>query len=134
MLIADECHILVDPNIPQTLEYVRYISKMARKHNSSIVVITQSIEDFLNEKIRLYGQSLLTNSTYKMFFKTDGKDLKDIVTTFKLTEQEEKMLLNANVGECLFMAGIRKIYIMFKLFQYELEMIDSKFIKGKSDE
>ena len=134
MLVADECHILIDPNIPQTLEYVRYISKMARKHNSSIVVITQSIEDFLNEKIRLYGQSLLTNSTYRMFFKTGGKDLKDIVTTFKLTEQEEKMLLNANVGECLFMAGIRKIYIMFKLFQYELEMIDSKFIKGKSDE
>ena len=132
MLIADECHILVDPNIPQTLEYVRYISKMARKHNSSICVITQSIEDFLNEKIRLYGQSLLTNSTYKMFFKTDGKDLKDIVTTFKLTEKEEKMLLNANVGECLFMAGIRKIYIMFKLFQYELEMIDSKFKKANS--
>lgn len=129
MLIADECHILVDPNIPQTLEYVRYISKMARKHNSSIVVVTQSIEDFLNEKIRLYGQSLLTNSTYKMFFKTDGKDLKDIVTNFKLTEQEEKMLLNANVGECLFMAGIRKIYIMFKLFQYELEFIDPKFKK-----
>ena len=132
MLIADECHILVDPNIPQTLEYVRYISKMARKHNSSIVVLTQSIEDFLNEKIRLYGQSLLTNSTYKMFFKTDGKDLKDIVTTFKLTEQEEKMLLNANVGECLFMAGTRKIYIMFKLFQHELEFIDSKFKKEQN--
>lgn len=131
MLIADECHILVDPNIPQTLEYVRYISKMARKHNSSIVVVTQSIEDFLNEKIRLYGQSLLTNSTYKLFFKTDGKDLKDIVTTFKLTEQEEKLILNANVGECLFMAGIRKIYILFKLFEYELEMIDSKFVKDR---
>lgn len=131
MLIADECHILVDPNITQTLEYVRYISKMARKHNSSIVVVTQSIEDFLNEKIRLYGQSLLTNSTYKLFFKTDGKDLKDIVTTFKLTEQEEKMILNANVGECLFMAGIRKLYIMFRLFEYELEMIDSKFIRNK---
>lgn len=131
MLIADECHILVDPNIPQTLEYVRYISKMARKHNSSIVVVTQSIEDFLNEKIRLYGQSLLTNSTYKLFFKTDGKDLKDIVTTFKLTEQEEKMILNANVGECLFMAGIRKLYIMFRLFEYELEMIDSKFKRDK---
>ena len=131
MLIADECHILVDPNIPQTLEYVRYISKMARKHNSSIVVVTQSIEDFLNEKIRLYGQSLLTNSTYKLFFKTDGKDLKDIVTTFKLTEQEEKLILNANVGECLFMSGIRKIYIMFRLFEYELEMIDSKFKRNK---
>ena len=134
MLIADECHILVDPNIPQTLEYLKYISKMARKHNSSICVITQSIEDILNEKIRLYGQSLLTNSTYKMFFKCDGKDLKDITTIFKLTEQEEKMILNANVGECLFMAGIRKIYIMFKLFQYELEMMDGKFVKEKEYE
>ena len=129
MLIADECHILVDPNIPQTLEYIRYISKMARKHNSSICVITQSIEDFLNEKIKLYGQSLLANATNKLFFKSDGKDLKDIVSTFNLTEQEEKMLLNAKVGECLFMCGTRKIYMAFKLFQYELEMIDSKFVK-----
>ena len=86
MLVADECHILVDPNIPQTLEYIRYISKMARKHNSSICVITQSIEDFLNEKIKLYGQSLLANATNKLFFKCDGKDLKDIVSTFNLTE------------------------------------------------
>lgn len=131
MLIADECHILIDPNIPQTLEYIRYISKMARKHNSSICVISQSIEDYLNEKIRLYGQSLLANSTYKMFFKCDGKDLKDIVSTFNLTEQEEKMLLNAKVGECLFVAGTRKIYIIFNLFQYELEMIDPKFVKVK---
>ena len=129
MLVADECHILVDPNIPQTLEYVRYISKMARKHNSSICVITQSIEDFLNEKIKLYGQSLLANATNKLFFKCDGKDLKDIVSTFNLTEQEEKMLLNAKVGECLFMCGIRKLYMAFKLFDYELEMIDSKFVK-----
>lgn len=132
MLIADECHILVDPNIPQTLEYIRYISKMARKHNSSICVITQSIEDFLNEKIKLYGQSLLANATNKLFFKSDGKDLKDIVSTFNLTEQEEKMLLNAKVGECLFMCGTRKIYMAFKLFKYELEMIDSKFIKDRS--
>lgn len=132
MLIADECHILVDPNIPQTLEYIRYISKMARKHNSAICVITQSIEDFLNEKIKLYGQSLLANAINKLFFKSDGKDLKDIVSTFNLTEQEEKMLLNAKVGECLFMCGTRKIYMAFKLFQYELEMIDSKFSKDRS--
>lgn len=85
ILIADECHILVDPNIPQTLEYLRNIGKRARKYNSSIIVITQSIEDFLNEKIKLYGQSLLANSTYKMFFKMDGQDLRDVVKTFGLT-------------------------------------------------
>ena len=67
--------------------------------------------------------------TYKLFFKCDGKDLQDIVTTFNLTEQEEKMIFNANVGECVFMAGVRKMYVIFKLFQYELELIDSKFKK-----
>ena len=106
------------------------ICKMARKHNSSICVISQSIEDYLNEKIRLYGQSLLANSTNKLFFKCDGKDLKDIVNIFNLTEQEEKMILNAKVGECLFMCGTRKLYMIFKLFDYELEMIDSKFAKS----
>lgn len=130
ILIADECHILVDPNIPQTLEFVRNISKRSRKYNSSIVVITQSIEDFLNEKIRLYGQSLLTNSTYKMFFKMDGQDLKDIENTFKLTNKETQLIYNAKRGECLLNAGNRKIYTIFKIPLRELSVIDENFKSG----
>ena len=42
ILIADECHMLIDPNIPQTLEYLKNISKKVRKYNSNIIVITQS--------------------------------------------------------------------------------------------
>lgn len=129
MLIADECHVLVDPNIVQTLEYVRNISKRARKYNSSIVVITQSIEDFLNEKIRLYGQSLLANATYKMFFKCDGQDLKDIQETFNLTNKEAKLIYNANTGECLLVAGIRKIYTILHIDEKELLFLDKKFKK-----
>ena len=43
-----------------------------------------------NEKIKLYGQSLLANSTYKMFFKMDGQDLRDVVKTFGLTRKRGK--------------------------------------------
>ena len=129
-LIADECHVLVDPNIPQTLEYVRNISKRARKYNSSIIVITQSIEDFLNEKIKLYGQSLLANSTYKLFFKTDGQDLRDIVKVFNLTEKEEELIYNAKRGECLLSAGNRKIFVNVKVPLYELQIIDEHFKSG----
>ncbi len=134
MLIADECHILVDPNIIQTLEYVRNISKRARKYNSSIVVVTQSIEDFLNEKIKLYGQSLLANATYKMFFKCDGQDLLDLQQTFNLTEKEKNLIYNAKTGECLLMAGIRKIYAIIHIDESELKIIDSKFEKEQSNE
>ena len=124
ILVADECHVLVDPNIPQTLEYLRNISKRARKYNSSIIVSTQSIEDFLNDKIKLYGQSLLANATYKMFFKCDGRDLQDIVETFNLTDQEKKLIYNANQGECLMVAGTRKLFVKLKIFEDELKLID----------
>lgn len=127
ILIADECHVLVDPNIPQTLEYVRNISKRARKYNSSIVVITQSIEDFLNEKIRLYGQSLLANSTNKIFFKMDGQDLRDVVRTFGLTKKEENLIYNAKRGECLLNVGTRKLFVTIKIPIQELEIIDDNF-------
>ena len=130
ILIADECHILVDPSIPQTLEYLRNISKRARKYNSSIIVITQSIEDFLNEKIKLYGQSLLANSTYKMFFKMDGQDLRDVVKTFGLTQKEESLIYNAKKGECLLSAGTRKIYAILKIPQQELNIIDENSVSG----
>ncbi len=132
ILIADECHMLIDPNIPQTLEYLKNISKRARKYNSSIIVITQSIEDFLNEKIRLYGQSLFTNSTYKLFFKLDGQDLKDVQETFKLTDKETQLIYNAKIGEALFTAGIRKIFINMQIDKIEKELIDEKFRRVKS--
>lgn len=127
ILIADECHILIDPNIPQTLEYLRNISKRARKYNSSIIVISQSLEDWLNEKIRLYGQSLLANSTYKMFFKMDGQDLRDVVKTFGLTKKEENLIYNAKKGECLLTAGTRKIFATLKIPLQELQIIDEHF-------
>lgn len=126
-LIADECHVLVDPNIPQTLEYVRNISKRARKYNSSIIVITQSIEDFLNEKIKLYGQSLLANSTYKLFFKMDGQDLRDVVKVFNLSKKEEELIYNAKRGECLLSSGNRKIFVNVKVPHKELQVIDEHF-------
>lgn len=132
LLIADECHVLVDPNIPQTLELLRNISKRARKYNSSIIVITQSIEDFLNEKIKLYGQSLLANSTYKMFFKMDGQDLRDVVKTFNLTQKEEKIIYNAKRGECLLSAGTRKIFMTVKVPFKELQILDENYSGGNA--
>ena len=132
ILIADECHMLIDPNIPQTLEYLKNISKRARKYNASIIVITQSIEDFLNEKIRLYGQSLFTNSTYILFFKLDGQDLNDVQETFKLTDKETQLIYNAKIGEALFTAGIRKIFINMQINKVEKELIDEKFRRVKN--
>ena len=62
-----------------------------------------------------------------MFFKCDGQDLKDIQETFKLTDKETKLIYNAKIGECILVAGIRKIYAILHIDENELKMIDRKF-------
>ena len=64
-----------------------------------------------------------------MFFKCDGQDLKDVQDTFNLTDKETKLIYNAKTGECLLTAGIRKIYAILHIDDYELKMIDKKFNK-----
>ena len=64
-----------------------------------------------------------------MFLKCDGQDLKDIQETFNLTDKETKLIYNANRGECILTAGIRKIYTILHIDEQELEMIDKKFKK-----
>lgn len=75
MIVADESYLLLDPKVPQGTEFLRNFSKRARKYNCSLVVITQSIIDFLAEGIKQYGQALFDNSTYKMFFRNGWKEL-----------------------------------------------------------
>ncbi len=75
MVVADESYLLLDPKVPQGLEFLRNFSKRARKYNCSLVVITQSIVDFLVENIKQYGQALFDNSTYKLFFRNGRKEL-----------------------------------------------------------
>ena len=133
ILLCDECHVLADPNILETLEYLKNISKRARKYNSSIIVVTQSLEDFLNEKIKLYAQSLLTNASYKMFFRCDGQDLIDLTKTFRLTQTESELIYNAKQGECLLNAGSKKIYLSLNIPKGELVEIDSKYAGEKHE-
>lgn len=75
MVVADESYLLLDPKVPQGLEFLRNFSKRARKYNCSLVVITQSIIDFLADSIKQYGQALFDNSTYKLFFRNGRKKL-----------------------------------------------------------
>lgn len=75
MVVADESYLLLDPKVPQGLEFLRNFSKRARKYNCSLVVITQSIIDFLTDSIKQYGQALFDNSTYKLFFRNGRKKL-----------------------------------------------------------
>ncbi|MET0017997.1 ATP-binding protein [Oscillibacter sp.] len=123
VLIADEGHILFDPEIPQTSMYLRNISKRSRKYESALWLVTHSLVDLLNEKVKLYGQTILDCATYKIFFGTDGKNLEETTDLFHLTDSEKNILLSQQRGKALLMLGRQHIHVDFDIPPYKLELM-----------
>jgi len=119
MVVADEAYLLLDPKVPQGTEFLRNFSKRARKYNCSLVVITQSIIDFLAESIKQYGQALFDNSTYKMFFGMDGKNLQQAKDLWELTMEETNLLSNKVRGQCLLFVGSSRMLCRIKGMYWE---------------
>ncbi len=125
MLICDEAYLLIDPEIPQTLIGLRNIAKRCRKYEGALAVISQSIVDFLDPRIKMYGQALLTLPCYKIFLGSDGKDLQEIVETFELKEIHKEIIQAGVQGRGLLING-SKHYI----FNMELADYEAKYILG----
>lgn len=125
MLICDEAYLLIDPEIPQTLIGLRNIAKRCRKYEGSLVVISQSIIDFLDPRIKMYGQALLTLPCYKIFLGSDGKDLQEIVDVFELKRIHKDIIQAGVQGRGLLING-SKHYI----FNMELADYEAKYILG----
>jgi type IV secretory pathway VirB4 component len=122
-LLCDEAHILLDPEIREPAMYLRNVSKRARKYEGMLGVVLQSVVDASYEKIRLYGQAILDNSTYKLLFATDGKNLQETADTFQLTEAEQSILLGAPRGRALCLIGHQHVCVDFDIPQYKLDLM-----------
>lgn len=123
LLVCDEAHILFDPAIPQTSMYMRNFAKRARKYEAALWVVTHSLVDLLNEKVKLSGQAILDCATYKIFFGTDGKNLEETADLFHLTEAEKNILLAQERGKALCLIGKQHVHVDFDIPSYKLELM-----------
>ena len=122
-LLCDEAHILLDPAIPQTAMYLRNMAKRVRKYEGLLAVVTQSVVDFLHDDIRLYGQAILDNATYKFLFSADGRNLQETTEVFQLTASEQNVLLAGERGKALCLLGRQHVHVDFDLPAYKLELM-----------
>lgn len=122
-LLCDEAHIMLDPAIPQTAMYLRNMAKRVRKYEGMLAVVTQSVVDFLHPDIRLYGQAILDNATYKFLFSADGRNLQDTAEVFQLTTAEQNILLAGERGKALCLIGRQHVHVDFDLPDYKLELM-----------
>lgn len=65
MLYCDEAYLMIDPNVPQSLVFLRNVEMRARKYEAVVAIISHSVIDFLYPSIKIYGQALLDMSCLK---------------------------------------------------------------------
>ena len=122
MLVCDEAYLLIDPQVPQTLVFLRNVSKRCRKYEGSLVIISHSVVDFIDDSVRMYGQAILDMATYKILMGTDGKNLEDTKEIFKLTEAQADFLYKKKRNMGVFIIGSNRVFANFLVKDKELKI------------
>ena len=91
-----------------TASFLFGLAKRGRKYFLGMATVTQDVEDFLRSP---YGMPIITNSSIQMLMKQSPTAIDMISQTFNLTEEEKYLLLESDVGEGIFFAGIKHIAI-----------------------
>lgn len=79
--------------------------------------------DFMNNDMKLYGQSIMTNCGNKFIFRSNYKDISDLQEICGFSQNEKEILKNATKGECLFIAGNKRIHTKITLLEMEKQII-----------
>lgn len=122
MLVCDEAYLLIDTEVPQSLTFLRNVAKRCRKYESSLVIISHSIVDFLDNSVKKYGQAILDMATYKVLMGTDGKNLEESTELFKLSESQADFLYKKKRGYAILIIGAYRILVKLDIFNYELDL------------
>ncbi len=98
------------------------IAKRARKYYLGVTTITQDVTDFINSP---YGKPIITNSSLQFLFKQAPANTDILQATFNLTDEEKFLLLESDVGEGLFFAGLKHVAIKVVASYTEDQIITS---------
>ena len=87
------------------IEYIRNASKRVRKKDSSILLASQNIEDFLLDGIREYTKPLFSIPTHQFLFNAGNINPRDYMDALQLEESEFELIKYPERGVCLFKCG-----------------------------
>lgn len=118
ILVVDEAWWLMQSE--DGASFLFGLVKRGRKYWLGVTTITQDIEDFMKSG---YGKAIITNSSLQLLLKQSPAALDIIQRTFNLTEQEKMLLLEAAVGEGLFFAGRKHVFMSVKASYTEDQII-----------
>ncbi|QQG38026.1 MAG: DUF87 domain-containing protein [Candidatus Kaiserbacteria bacterium] len=106
LLVIDEAWWMMRSE--DTASFLFGIAKRGRKYFLGISTITQDVSDFLNSP---YGIPMITNSSIQILLRQSPTSVDLVQQTFKLSDEEKYLLLESDVGEGIFFAGLKHVAI-----------------------
>lgn len=106
LLIIDEAWWMMKSE--DTASFLFSIAKRGRKYYLGLATITQDVADFLGSP---YGRAMITNSSIQILLRQSPTAIDLIQETFKLSDEEKYLLLESDVGEGIFFAGLKHVAI-----------------------
>jgi conjugal transfer ATP-binding protein TraC len=106
LLVIDEAWWMMKAE--DTASFLYSLAKRGRKYYLGLATITQDVSDFLKSP---YGLPIITNSSIQLLLKQSPSSIDIVQKTFNLTEEEKYLLLESDVGEGIFFAGLKHVAI-----------------------
>ncbi|MEN9852220.1 MAG: hypothetical protein RI996_163 [Candidatus Parcubacteria bacterium] len=120
LLVVDEAWWMMKSE--DTANFLFSLAKRGRKYYLGVCTITQDVNDFLKSP---YGLPIITNSSIQLLLKQSPSSIDVLQKTFNLTDEEKFLLLESNVGEGIFFAGLKHVAIKIIASYTEDQIITS---------
>lgn len=106
LLVIDEAWWMMKSE--DTASFLYSMAKRGRKYYLGLATITQDVDDFLKSP---YGLPMITNSSLQLLLKQSPTTIDNLQKTFNLSDEEKFLLLESDVGEGIFFAGLKHVAI-----------------------
>ncbi|MDO8493312.1 MAG: DUF87 domain-containing protein [bacterium] len=106
LLVVDEAWWMMKSE--DTASFLFGLAKRCRKYYLGLLTITQDVADFMASP---YGKPIITNSSIQFLMKQSPAAIDVLQKTFNLTDEEKYLLLESDVGEGIFFAGMKHVAI-----------------------
>lgn len=120
LLVIDEAWWMMKSE--DTASFLYGMAKRGRKYYLGLATITQDVDDFLKSP---YGLPMISNSSIQILLKQSPTTIDNLQKTFNLSDEEKYLLLESDVGEGIFFAGLKHVAIKIIASYTEDQIITS---------
>jgi archaellum biogenesis ATPase FlaH len=103
VLSIDELHVFLGNTV--AVEYIRNFMKRVRKRNSSVILASQNLSDFMLPGIAELTKPLFAIPTHSFLFNPGSIDAAPFMDILRIEESEYELIKYPQRGVCLFRCG-----------------------------